>query len=137
MVGLTYTSICALHNLFVSATVPPCEEGGVRLVGGADGYSGRVEVCVGGVWGTVCADGFTPDLAATVCRDSEAAGKGVCVCVCVHDVSVCVVHTCMHAVYTVCTRHVSMCVANDTMVPNVILRDRGQTEIRLLHSCRR
>ena len=31
-----------------------CEEGNVRLVGGANLYEGRLEVCVNRVWGTVC-----------------------------------------------------------------------------------
>ena len=31
-----------------------CETGSVRLVGGASPLEGRLEVCVNGVWGTVC-----------------------------------------------------------------------------------
>ncbi len=48
----------------------------MRLVGGDGGYSGRVEVCQLGEWGTVCAEGFTQELAMTVCRDVMTGDKG-------------------------------------------------------------
>lgn len=48
----------------------------MRLVGGDEGYSGRVEVCVGGEWGTVCSEGFTQELAVVACMDAGAREKG-------------------------------------------------------------
>ena len=45
-----------------------CTHGDVRLVGGSTTNQGRVEVCVGQTWGTVCHDGFYNSDARVVCR---------------------------------------------------------------------
>ena len=47
----------------------PCRNGDVRLVGGANERQGRVEFCLGGKWGTTCADSFWDNRdAQVVCR---------------------------------------------------------------------
>ena len=55
--------------------MPDCENGTVRLVDGAINVTeGRLEICVNGMWGTVCNDGptdndgFDIDAARVVCR---------------------------------------------------------------------
>ena len=55
----------------------PCQNGTARLVGGASNYSGRVEVCVNGEWGTVCGDSFTQEDAMAVCNSLGYQSTGV------------------------------------------------------------
>ena len=45
-----------------------CTHGAVRLVNGPSINQGRVEVCVGQTWGTVCQHGFYSSDARVVCR---------------------------------------------------------------------
>ena len=52
----------------VKCTVTECYEGVVRLVGGVNKTQGRVEICLGGLWGTVCDDSWTYQDAQVVCK---------------------------------------------------------------------
>ena len=45
-----------------------CSDGEVRLVGGNSENEGRVEVCLGNTWGTICDDGWNNYDANIVCR---------------------------------------------------------------------
>ena len=43
-------------------------ENEIRLRGGTTSREGRVEICFGGVWGTICDDGWGTTDARVVCR---------------------------------------------------------------------
>ena len=45
-----------------------CNDGDLRLVGGSCPAAGRVEVCSGGQWGTVCINRWSNNDARVVCR---------------------------------------------------------------------
>ena len=45
-----------------------CNDGAIRLVGGASNYSGRVERCQDNQWKAICADQWGENEATVVCR---------------------------------------------------------------------
>ena len=67
---------CAIMSMLVFAGCS--NENEVRLVEGGNQFSGRLEICVNGVWSTVCDDLITEtwdDIdASIVCRQLGLAG---------------------------------------------------------------
>ena len=45
-----------------------CTNGSIRLVDGSSAHEGRIEVCIRGYWGTVCANGFSNNEASVACK---------------------------------------------------------------------
>ena len=57
-----------LFTLEMADADSPCPNGDVRLVGG-DEFRGRVQMCLGGVWGSVCRDfSWRDSVAQVICR---------------------------------------------------------------------
>ena len=64
------------HFTYNPHVVLQCTEGSVRLVGGSNDYTGRVEVCVGREWGTVCAEDVSQSTAQEACSQQGFNGDG-------------------------------------------------------------
>ena len=58
----------SIYNILRYAEQNPCNDGEIRLANGTNNVIGRVEVCLGRLWGTVCDRGWTINDANTVCR---------------------------------------------------------------------
>ena len=52
----------------ISVSTSGCEHGKLRLVDGPTSSEGRVEICINGVWGTVCDDEWSTYDANVVCN---------------------------------------------------------------------
>jgi len=54
-----------------------CENGDIRLVGGATALEGRVDICWNDVWGTVCDDFWSGFDGTVACRQLGFSPTGV------------------------------------------------------------
>ena len=71
LLNCTYTrdhNCVHVEDAGVECVEAVCEEESIRLVGGINETEGRVEICLGGQWGTVCDDQWGDVEARVVCR---------------------------------------------------------------------
>ena len=61
-------ALMSTNLLFQFPVVGECNETDLRLVEGRTPYDGRVEVCLDGLWCTVCSDSWNTRDATVVCR---------------------------------------------------------------------
>ena len=64
----SWLTVCSLPRFSLHAPAPQCDAGGIRLQGGVADTEGRVELCIGDVWGTVCDNSWSVEDAQVVCR---------------------------------------------------------------------
>ena len=60
--------------LVPDVTYSACTTGDVRLTGGSNEHEGRVEICMNGVWGSVCNSEWDDTEAYVVCRQLQYSG---------------------------------------------------------------
>ena len=66
-----------LHKNICVLQLVACTQSEIRLQGGANSMTGRVEICINNVWGTVCDDFWGNSDAQVVCRQLGYATNGI------------------------------------------------------------
>ena len=64
-------------NYVIYSAAQSCTHGALRLVDGRSSNEGRVEICINGVWGTVCDGGWGSNDASVVCRQLGLSYTGI------------------------------------------------------------
>ncbi len=74
-------NLCVLFRIIVTEgferTTAECSFGDIRLVGGPDQYSGKVELCVDNVYTSICDSNIAVSEAEVVCREIFGNNKSM------------------------------------------------------------
>uniref|UniRef100_A0A1X7ULL6 Deleted in malignant brain tumors 1 protein n=1 Tax=Amphimedon queenslandica TaxID=400682 RepID=A0A1X7ULL6_AMPQE len=70
-----YNKQCTHHN-DAGVKCSYCKDGSLRLLGGNTPLTGRVEVCMGGSWGTICDEYWDTNDARVACRQLGYSTEG-------------------------------------------------------------
>lgn len=62
--------------MIVNSSTAQCNDGEIRLVGGPNNASGRVELCLYGLWGTIANDLWNSADASVVCTQLGFSSVG-------------------------------------------------------------
>ena len=66
-----------MHIIQKCFPIVGCVQGSIRLIGGANSTTGRVEICNMNIWGTVCDDSWGTLDANVACRQLGFSGVGM------------------------------------------------------------
>ena len=79
----SFASLDRTHFYIPHTAREPCSDPeAIQLARYVSDRSGRLEVCSGGYWGTVCGIGATDTIANIACRQLNHAASGTCICIC-------------------------------------------------------
>ena len=77
MVVEHYLQIQCQFNTFIVQLETCTTKGDVRLIGGQNEREGTIQICLGGVWGTVCGNYFDQSDAQVVCTQLGFPANGM------------------------------------------------------------
>lgn len=67
----------SLYNVIVLIVMEACSDpNAIRLTQYASDTIGQLEMCSGGIWGSVCRNGVTENIAAVACRELGHSAYG-------------------------------------------------------------
>lgn len=75
---LYHSTLTLVHSCALADNSTNCDLGAMRLVGGANELEGRVEICLGGVWGSICDDFWSTQDASVACKQLNFSSQGSC-----------------------------------------------------------